>query len=196
MHPHYPIRTDRLALRPITSADADAMLEYKSDPDVVRYVPYDVLDRDGVERRIGSAWGRSVFDVPGDAACLGVEEAATGRLVGDVVLFWHSEKDRSGEVGYIFHPDVRGRGYAGEAVAALLDLGFGGLGLHRIVARAGRSRRQSALATLRILKQVRRIAAPVHRRTAELRQPHRLHPRNPGCWHSTPHPARPVMVRV
>ena len=135
LHPHYPIRTDRLALRPITSADADAMLEYKSDPDVVRYVPYDVLDRDGVERRIGSAWGRSVFDVPGDAACLGVEEAATGRLVGDVVLFWHSEKDRSGEVGYIFHPDVRGRGYAGEAVAALLDLGFGGLGLHRIVAR-------------------------------------------------------------
>ncbi|MCG8656547.1 GNAT family N-acetyltransferase [Yimella sp. NH-Cas1] len=79
--------------------------------------------------------GRSVFDAPGDDVSLGVEETATGRLVGDVVLFWHSEKDRSGEVGYIFHPGVRGRGYAGEAVAALLDLGFGGLGLHRIVAR-------------------------------------------------------------
>ena len=104
LHPHYPIRTERLALRPITSADTDAMREYKSDPDVVRYVPYDVLDRDGVERRIGSAWGRSVFDAPGDDVSLGVEETATGRLVGDVVLLWHSEKDRSGEVGYIFHP--------------------------------------------------------------------------------------------
>lgn len=135
LHPDYPIRTERLVLRPITSADTDAMLAYKSDADVVRYVPYDVLDREGVEQRIESTWARSVFDKPGDAVCLGVEDSASGQLVGDVVLFWHSEKDRSGEVGYIFHPDVRGRGYAGEAVAALLDLGFDGLGLHRIVAR-------------------------------------------------------------
>lgn len=150
LRPEYPIRTDRLTLRPITSADTDAMLEYKSDPAVVRYVPYGVLDRDGIEQRIGSTWGRSVFEAPGDAVCLGVEETATGRLVGDVVLFWHSEQDASGEVGYIFHPGVRGRGYAGEAVAALLDLGFGGLGLHRIVARINESNEASVRVVARL----------------------------------------------
>jgi len=33
------------------------------------------------------------------------------------------------------HPDHRGHGYATEAAAAMLGLGFEGLGLHRIVGR-------------------------------------------------------------
>ncbi|HWH12383.1 MAG TPA: GNAT family protein, partial [Solirubrobacteraceae bacterium] len=41
-------------------------------------------------------------------------------------------------IGYVFHPDVAGRGYAAEACAAVLKLAFDrcdGLGLHRLVAR-------------------------------------------------------------
>jgi RimJ/RimL family protein N-acetyltransferase len=55
--------------------------------------------------------------------------------LGDVVLFWRSELDRSGEVGYIFDPAAAGHGFATEAVGALLALGFDGLGLHRIATR-------------------------------------------------------------
>ncbi len=136
MHsPDLPIRTERLTLRAIAAADADAMLGYKSVPEVVRFVPYGVLDRAAVEEKIRSVWSRSRFDQPGDAACLAVEESATGRLIGDVVFFWRSETDRTGEVGYSFHADVAGRGYATEAVRALLELGFGPMGLHRIIAR-------------------------------------------------------------
>ncbi len=136
MHsPDLPIRTERLTLRAITLDDTDAMLAYKSIPEVVQFVPYGVLDRAAVEEKIRTTWSRSRFEQPGDAVCLAVEETTTGRLVGDVVFFWHSETDRSGEVGYVFHPDVAGRGYATEAVRALLDLGFGPMGLHRITAR-------------------------------------------------------------
>lgn len=133
--PEYPIHTERLILRPIAPSDAAAMHVYKSDPDAVRYVPYAPLERADIEQRIAMIWSNTRFIQEGDAVSLAVEERATGALVGDVVLFWRSEKDRSGEVGYIFDPRAGGRGYATETVGALLALGFDGLGLHRITAR-------------------------------------------------------------
>jgi len=59
----------------------------------------------------------------------------TGVLIGDVVLFWRSREHRQGEIGYIFHPDYHGNGYATEAAREMLRLGFDDLGLHRIVGR-------------------------------------------------------------
>lgn len=131
----YPIHTERLILRPIAPSDAAAMHVYKSDPDAVRYVPYEPLERADIEQRIATIWSTTQFTQEGDAVSLAVEERATGALVGDVVLFWRSEANRSGEVGYIFDPRAAGRGYATETVEALLALGFDGLGLHRIAAR-------------------------------------------------------------
>ena len=131
----YPIHTERLILRPIAPSDAAAMHVYKSDPEAVRYVPYEPLERADIEQRIATIWSTTQFTQEGDAVSLAVEERATGALVGDVVLFWRSETNRSGEVGYIFDPRAAGRGYATETVEALLALGFDGLGLHRIAAR-------------------------------------------------------------
>lgn len=142
--PEYPIVTDRLLLRPIAPSDAVAMHAYKSDPDAVRYVPYPPLNLADVEQRIATTWANTRFAAEGDAVCLAVEERDTGSLIGDVVLFWRSETDRSGEVGYIFDPRAAGRGYATEAVRALLALGFDGLGLHRIVARMDERNTSSA----------------------------------------------------
>lgn len=142
--PEYPIRTARLLLRPITIDDAAAMHAYKSDPDVVRYVPYAPLDLAEVERRIATTWSNSRFTQQGDAVCLAVENRESGELLGDVVLFWRSETDRAGEVGYIFDPRTAGHGYATEAVGALLALGFDGLGLHRIAARIDERNTSSA----------------------------------------------------
>lgn len=149
--PDYPIRTPRLDLRPITLDDAEAMHAYKSDPDVVRYVPYGPLSRREVEQRIATTWAATRFTQPGDAVCLAVEERATGTVVGDVVLFWRDEKDRAGEVGYIFDPRYAGRGYATEAVRALLAVGFDGLGLHRIAARID----DRNLASARVVERLR-----------------------------------------
>jgi len=57
-----------------------------------------------------------------------------GELIGDVSLTVGDH--RQGEIGFIFHPDHQGRGYATEATRALIELGFGAFGLHRIVGRA------------------------------------------------------------
>ena len=46
-----------------------------------------------------------------------------------------SREHHQGEIGYVLHPDHQGNGYATEAAAVMLRLGFEELGLHRIVGR-------------------------------------------------------------
>ncbi|MFI6996789.1 GNAT family N-acetyltransferase [Nocardia sp. NPDC050175] len=134
LHPDYPIVTERLLLRPATAADTDAMFAYKSQPDVCRYLPYEPMSRETVAERIAGVWGRTELTEVGQGLYLCVEEKASGRLLGDVVLFWRNAENRTGEIGYVFSPDAVGHGYATEAASVLLRLGFEGLSLHRIIA--------------------------------------------------------------
>ena len=135
LRPEYPIRTERLLLRPLTVADTDALLAYKGRPDVCRYAPFEPMDRQAVHDRLGTVWANTALTDEGQALVLGAQLAVTGQLVGDAVLFWHSREHRAGELGYVVNPDFAGRGYATEAACELLRLGFEELGLHRIVAR-------------------------------------------------------------
>ena len=135
LSPTYPIRTARLLLRPLTTRDVDALLAYRSLPDVCRYVPFEPMDRRAVEDRVATQWANPALTDEGQALTLGVELATTGELAGDVVLFWRSREHLGGEIGYVMNPDFAGHGYATEAARALLRLGFEELGLHRIIAR-------------------------------------------------------------
>lgn len=135
LRPRYPVRSERLSLRPLTVADTDALLTYRARPDVCRYVPFEPMNEQDIAKRIADVWARTELTAPGQALTLGVEVIETGALIGDVVLFWHSREHAGGEIGYVFDPEIGGRGYATEAAQALLRLGFDGLGLHRIIAR-------------------------------------------------------------
>jgi len=59
----------------------------------------------------------------------------TGDLIGEALLFFRSREHALGEIGYMFHPDHAGHGYATEAARVMLRLGFEEYGLHRIVGR-------------------------------------------------------------
>jgi RimJ/RimL family protein N-acetyltransferase len=138
LRPSYPISTPRLRLRPLTVDDTDQLLAYRGRPEVCRYLPFEPMDEQVLTARLAGDLGRREITAEGQGVTLGVELAASGRLVGDVVLFFHSAEHAGGEIGYVFHPDVAGQGYAGEACAAVIDLAFDGadgLGLHRLVAR-------------------------------------------------------------
>lgn len=144
LHPTYPVRTERLLLRPLTAADTDALLAYRSRPDVCRYVPFEPMDRPAIADRIAGQWATTALTDEGQALTLGVELAATGQLVGDVVLFFHSRTHRGGEIGYVVNPDFEGNGYATEAARALLKLAFEDLGLHRVIGRIDERNEPSA----------------------------------------------------
>ena len=105
LRPSYPIRTERLLLRPLTAGDADALLAYRGRPDVSRYVPFEAMSRDDILELIAGRWARTELTDEGQSLTLGAEVAETGlaetgELAGDVVLFWHSREHAGGELGY------------------------------------------------------------------------------------------------
>jgi RimJ/RimL family protein N-acetyltransferase len=144
LRPSYPVRSERLLLRPLAAGDADALLAYRGREDVSRYVPFEPMSRDDIIERIAGPWARSELTDEGQALTLGAQVSETGELAGDVVLFWHSRAHAGGELGYVFNPRLAGRGYATEAATVMLRLGFEGLGLHRIVARIDERNEPSA----------------------------------------------------
>ncbi|GAC1528887.1 MAG: hypothetical protein NVS3B1_20290 [Marmoricola sp.] len=134
LYPAYPIETERLLLRPHRLDDLDDLVGFHGDPDVVRYIPWPVRDREATAAALEAKLDRGALTAPGQWLVLAVEVRASATVIGEVLLKWASAEDRQGEVGYAFGRAHQGKGYAAEAVRALLRLGFDDLDLHRIVA--------------------------------------------------------------
>lgn len=121
----------RLSLRDFTSADIPAVHEYTSDPEVTRWSTWgpNTLEQTTsfVEEAARAHLGedRSAYSL---AAVLG------GKAIGSVAVWTTDHHDRNGELGYTFHRDHWGNGYATEAVNLLLVFGFNTLQLERISA--------------------------------------------------------------
>lgn len=147
LRPGYPVLTERLALRPFTPSDMDAMLVYRRRADVCRYLPFEPQDHaDLRERFAGGVLSATELTAEGQALTLGAWRRDTGELVGDVIAFLRSEQHRGGEIGWVFDPGHAGCGLATEAAGALLALMFADLGLHRVIAQLdSRNERSAAL---------------------------------------------------
>jgi RimJ/RimL family protein N-acetyltransferase len=144
LHPGYPIRTDRLDLRPFTARDFEDVLAIRSRPGVARYLPAGVLGPEEVRQLLRRVAGQVALVREGDELALAVVRRDTGTVIGDVVLALRSVEHRMAEIGFVFHPDHHGQGYAREASVALLRLGFDHFGLHRIIGRCDARNRPSA----------------------------------------------------
>jgi RimJ/RimL family protein N-acetyltransferase len=135
LRPDYPLRTPRLTLRPFEAEDFDDLHAMQSREDVARYLYWSARNRDEVRESLKTKVTQPAIEDEGDVLALAVELTGTGRVIGDVILVWLSRAYRQGEVGFLFHPDQHGQGFAAEATRVVLGLGFDGLGLHRIVGR-------------------------------------------------------------
>jgi len=125
-----PLTTGRLALREFLASDYDAVHAYASDPRVTRYMLYGPRDpedtRDYLERVLGYQRDR-----PRMVWELAVTQRSDGLLIGacDITLLRPGE----GDLGYMLRHASWGSGYGTEIANALIDAGFGSLGLERIV---------------------------------------------------------------
>jgi len=135
LEPSYPIETERLLLRPFTPTDFDAMFAMHSVPEVVRYLYWEPRSEEEVRAVLDRKAGEVAIATEGDKLSLAAVLKSTGELIGDVMMQWVSREHAQGEIGFIFHPDHHGRGYATEASRALLRLAFEELQLHRVVGR-------------------------------------------------------------
>ena len=133
--PDWPLRTDRLLLRPFETGDLDAMHVIHSDERVVRWLYNDARTRDETRELLERKIAGSALRAEGDWLSAAATRRDTGELVGDVSLLWASETHRQGELGFVIHPLHQGHGYATEASRPMLAFAFEQLGLHRVVGR-------------------------------------------------------------
>jgi RimJ/RimL family protein N-acetyltransferase len=127
-----PIETERLRLRLHRPDDLDALLGYYSDPKVARYTPFKEWTRADAEEYLEKRLRRTGIDQPGSALGLVIER--NGRVIGDVILWPADDTLLRGEMGWALHPAATGRGYATEAVRALIAIAFGTYGMRRLIA--------------------------------------------------------------
>lgn len=130
----WPKRTERLVLRPALSTDAEATWRFRRLESVCRWLT--VLPTSLESYRI-------TFTDPARLATTLVVEL-DGRVIGDLMLrvedAWAQREiaDRArgtqAELGWVIDPEFAGKGYATEAVRALLRVSFEELGLRRVVA--------------------------------------------------------------
>ena len=123
--------TERLLLRELTEADAPACNAYESDPQVVRYTSHDVrsLEESAAYLRRNAEVQR---ESPRRTFDFAIVPRAEGRLVGRIGISFTDVANREATLWYILGRASWGKGYVPEAAQALLDFGFGELGLHRV----------------------------------------------------------------
>jgi aminoglycoside 6'-N-acetyltransferase len=126
-HDFAELVTERLRLRRSVAGDAPAISAYRSDPMVHRWQGWERTDIDGVRAEIEEMAGRAPGE-DGGWVQLTVEERGSGDLVGDVGMSPADGEPGVMKVGYTMSPAFQGRGYATEAVRALVGYAFDRLG--------------------------------------------------------------------
>jgi len=122
MKNHFPITTDRLVVRRFREEDAQAFHGWRSDADVACYTlwehPYSMAEA------IAFCREQANFDEfpVGNWVQVFIEERETGVPVGDIGLGLNADGDDALHVGYSIHRDHWGKGYATEAVGAVIPI--------------------------------------------------------------------------
>ncbi len=130
----WPVRTERLVLRPATPQDEEAVWRYRSREDVSRWITRADTTIEDVREH--------VFSPERLAAMVVVER--DGEVVGDLMVrvedAWaqaeavDEAKGVQAELGWIVAPGHQGHGYAHEALAEVFRICFEVLGLRRVTA--------------------------------------------------------------
>ena len=107
------IKTERLLIRPFRTGDAEDAFEWRSDPEVNRFMPYPCDADVGETRQRIAEW---IED--GDKYAIELRE--TGKVIGDITLEW-SDKCGLYELGYNINRSFWRQGYATEAAKAVIE---------------------------------------------------------------------------
>lgn len=146
--------TPRLEMSPIGPADIPAFVEYRRVPEIARYqswgIDYAIADAEALV----AAQPATGIPEPGEWVQLGLRApAASGGglvLIGDVAVGADAGQPDSYELGVTLAPANQGKGYAAEALTAVIDWLMAERGAHRIVMQ-GDARNSAVLALLQRL---------------------------------------------
>lgn len=126
------LETADLTLRKPLLRDAKDIYAYASDPEVSRYVLWEPHRR-LAETRSFIRYLRSLSRA-GCPTSWAVMLKQTGKVIGTIGFIWYSDVNRSAELGYSFSREYWNRGYASQALQAVVGAAFRSLPLNRLEA--------------------------------------------------------------
>jgi RimJ/RimL family protein N-acetyltransferase len=139
----WPVRTERLLIRPCREDDAEALFALRTLPEVATWAHSVPTDLGGWRKRFRDpVIAPHVLTVERDGQVLGelmvhIRDGAAQTEVGDAAA------STEAELGWLIAPQHQGHGLGTEAGRALIDLCFGPLGLRRVVASTFEANRAS-----------------------------------------------------
>jgi RimJ/RimL family protein N-acetyltransferase len=129
-----PIISERLTLRRFRPEDGEAFWRYRTDEQIARYQG----DVSGFTREMAVTFAREQSaqapGVPGTWFQVAVELSAGGELIGDCGIHTLGDCAEQLELGISIARHHQGKGYAREALTAILDYVFGPLRKERAIA--------------------------------------------------------------
>ena len=127
------LQTSRLFLRPLAISDAPALFEARRDPEVMRY--WDWPPQKSVGEVEGIIADHQPEAADGNMLWWAVALSPDGPAIGECDLSEIDHNHARAEVGFLFTRAYWGKGYAREAMAAVIVHAFGPMGLERLWAR-------------------------------------------------------------
>lgn len=120
------VETERLLIRKFELKDLQAVYEYTSDANVMKYIPEGVFTEEAVQDFIRQNMGN-------EAEKFAVVLKGENILIGHI-FFGKYFGNHTYEIGWVFNPKYYNKGYASEAAKAILQFGFENMNLHRVIA--------------------------------------------------------------
>lgn len=126
------LQTDRLSLRPFAETDADAIYALQSNRRVLRY--WDSPPWTDRSRALAFLAACRQIQQEGSGARFAIESRESGSFIGWCAMFSWNAVYRSLGIGYCLDEPAWGKGYATEAVGAMLHWAYDTLDLNRVEA--------------------------------------------------------------
>lgn len=141
--------TSRLIVRRLVLTDAPALFHIRSQ---IAITQFQVWEPQSVDEVVAFIEEQTTLDVeePDTWFQLAITLKETELLVGDCGLHFLKHDPHQSEIGFNLAPDQQGKGYATEALTAVLDFLFSSLGKHRVSASTD-PRNEPAIKLLRAL---------------------------------------------
>lgn len=129
----FPIlETERLILRLVEDTDVDHLYEILSDAEVAKFDYFYPLTSKEQALKFIERYKNEVEE--NEEITWGIVLKETNKLIGTCCLGSFDDGARRGEIGYDIAQAEWGKGYATEALEAVIDYGFGTMNLNRIEA--------------------------------------------------------------
>lgn len=124
------LETERLILRPFKEKDNEAVFNIYSDEKTCRYLLHGVWTDENRKENFQKKLNNKELT---ENSMLNLAVTYVDQVIGDISV-WYTDMKDTVEIGYSFLASSSGKGYATEAIKAIINWGFKEKKVHRIQA--------------------------------------------------------------